>query len=200
MESIYKNNVNFIRLLKEGDEQAFVYLIKTYHRPLFTYALSLNNDYTLAEDIVQIAFLKTWEYRKRLNPDFSIKSFLYKIVYNEFINQYRRDKAISNLERTYIEALEEVMDDGNLELLERKIAIVAKEIKNLPSKCKEIFLLSKEEGLTNIEIAEHLNISVKTVEGHLTKAYHLLRKQAGNQLKSILFLLFGRSDNWDAEC
>lgn len=192
MESLYKNNVEFIHDLQKGDEKAYVHLVKTYHRPLFAYALSLNHDHALAEDIVQTVFLKTWEYRKRLNPEYSIKSFLFKITYNEFINQYHKTRSLSTLEAAYMEALDEVVDDGNIELLEKKIALVTKGIENLPPKCKETFLLSKKEGLTNIEIAEYMNISIKTVEGQLTKAYNLLREEVGNQLKGILFVLFGR--------
>tara|TARA_R110002111_G_scaffold188780_1_gene254191 strand:- start:880 stop:1482 length:603 start_codon:yes stop_codon:yes gene_type:complete len=187
----FKDNSKFIEHLKKGDEKAYVYLVKTYHKPLFVYALSLTNDNASAEDIIQNVFLKTWEYRKRLNPNYSIKSFLYKTTYNEFINQYRRSKAISILERTYIESLDEVVEDTNAELLERKIASINEGITRLPAKCKETFLLSKKEGLSNIEIAEYMNISIKTVEGQLTKAYNLLRERVGSQLKNILFLMFG---------
>lgn len=192
MSFSFIDNVDLIERLKKGDENAYIYLVSTYHKPLFVYALSLNNDHAAAEDIVQNVFLKTWEFRKRLNPDYSIKSFLYKTTYNEFINQYHKTRAISTLERAYIEAIDETIDEDS-ELLKRKIAFVNEGIKHLPPKCKETFLLSKKEGLTNIEISEYLNISIKTVEGQLTKAYNLLRKSVRNQLKEILFLWFGKN-------
>lgn len=188
----YINNTGIIESLKKGDENAYSYLVKMYHKPLFVYALNLTNDHAQSEDIVQIVFLKTWEFRKRLKPDYSIKSFLYKSAYNEFINQYHRNRALSALEKLYTEALEETIDDSNTELLERKIALVTEGIKNLPQKCKETFLLSKKEGLTNIEIAEHLNVSIKTVEGQITKAFSILRKTASEKMESILFLMFGK--------
>lgn len=191
MSDSFKDNTKFIEHLKRGDEKAYVYLVTTYHKPLFIYALSLTNDNASAEDIIQNVFLKTWEYRKRLNPNYSIKSFLYKTTYNEFINQYRRSKAISILELSYIEALDDFIDDNNTELLERKIAYVTEGIMHLPTKCKETFLLSKKDGLTNIEIAEYMNVSIKTVEGQLTKAYNLLRERVGSKLKHILFFMFG---------
>ncbi|WNH11212.1 RNA polymerase sigma factor [Thalassobellus suaedae] len=190
MSTLFNDNTILISHLKKGDESAYAYLVNTYNRPLFVYVLSLTNDHDQSEDIVQNVFFKVWLSRKKLNLNYSIKSFLYKAAYNEFINQYHKNRAISNLEKVYIEALEEVVDDKNSDLLERKIALVNKGIKQLPRKCKETFLLSKREGLTNIEIAEHLGISIKTVEGHLTKAYYLLRENVGNQLSSILFLLF----------
>lgn len=191
MSFSFINNAEFIESLKKGDEDAYVYLVKTFHKPLFVYALSLTNDHARSEDIVQTAFLKSWEYRKRLNPDYSIKSFLYKTTYNEFINQYHRIRAISALEKVYVDALDETIDDINSEILERKVLLVTEGIKNLPKKCKETFLLSKKEGLTNIEIAEYLNVSIKTVEGQITKAYNLLRTNLGDQFKEFLFLLFG---------
>ena len=72
--------------------------------------------------------------------------------------------------------------------------IVKKEIDKLPPKCKQTFLLSKKEGLTNIEIAEYLNVSIKSVEAHITKAFSILRKSIGNKVEGILFLLFGSNN------
>ncbi|GAA3643060.1 RNA polymerase sigma factor [Flavivirga jejuensis] len=186
----YINNVEFIESLKKGNENAYTYLVKTYHKPLFIYALSLTNDHAQSEDIVQTVFLKSWEFRKRLNPDYSIKSFLYKTTYNEFINQYHQTRAISNLEKVYIEAIDETVDSSNSELLEQKIALVTEGIKNLPKKCKETFLLSRKDGLTNMEISDYLNISIKTVEGHITKAFSILRKTASGKIEGILFFLY----------
>ncbi|TGV01393.1 RNA polymerase sigma factor [Flavivirga rizhaonensis] len=191
MSISHKDNKAFIEYLTKGREEAYVYLVTTYNKPLFIYALSLTKDSADAQDIVQNVFLTIWKYRKRINTFHSIKNFLYKTTYHEFINHYNKKKAISKLEQTYIEALDETVDNDNTESLERKIKIVKKGIKQLPKRCKETFLLSKKEGLTNIEIAEYMNVSVKTVEVQLTKAYHLLRKLVGNELKSILFLLFG---------
>mgnify|MGYP003664428880 CR=1 FL=1 len=191
MHFSYIDNTDFIECLKKGDENAYTYLVSAYHKKLFVYILSLNNDEAVAKDIVQNVFLKTWEYRKRLNPGYSIKSFLYKTAYNEFINQYHKTRAISALERTYIEAIDETVSEDNAELLNRKIAFVNEGINHLPSKCKETFLLSKKEGLTNIEIAEYMNVSIKTVETQLTKSYKFLRKRVGTQLKGLFFLLFG---------
>ncbi len=68
--------------------------------------------------------------------------------------------------------------------------LVKQEIENLPPKCKQIFLLSKQDGLTNIEIAEFLNVSIKSVEAHITKAFSILRKTVGEKVNSVLFLLF----------
>jgi len=190
MPNLYKDNTEFIKQLKGGNNQAYSYLVKTYHKPLFIYAVNLTRNDTLAEDVVQNVFLKIWEYRKRLKTVNSIKSFLYKMTYNEFVNQYKKNKSFSVIDKAYIEALAEAVEDDNSDLLKQKTVLITEGIKLLPPKCKETFLLSKKEGLTNIEIAEYLNVSIKTVEGQITKGYRLLRLHIGSQLKEIFFLLF----------
>ncbi|MDD7888134.1 RNA polymerase sigma factor [Flavivirga sp. 57AJ16] len=192
MSSKFENESVLISHLMNGDEQAYVYLVKTYHRPLSDYAFSLTKDRAMAQDIVQELFLYIWKRRKKLANIYSLKNYLYKMAYHQFSNEYRKSNAITALERSYMEALDEAVNDNNAELLNRKIAIVTEGIANLPKRCKETFLLSKKEGLTNIEIAEYLDISVKTVEGHITKAFHILRKTVGEQLKGVLFLMFGK--------
>ena len=69
--------------------------------------------------------------------------------------------------------------------------MVKQEIENLPPKYKQTFLLSKQDGLTNIEIAEFLNVSTKSVEAHITKAFSILRKTVGEKVNTVLFMLFG---------
>lgn len=189
---MFKDAVILIEQLIKGNEKAFAYLVNTYHKKLFVYALSLTNNHAMSQDIVQEVFFKTWEFRKRLKTDYSINGFLYKSVYNEFINLYHRNQSIMLLERTYIESLNEIIEETNTSDLEKKIALINEELENLPKKCKQIFLLSKKEGLTNIEIAEYLNVSVKSVEAHITKAYSILRKKISTKINSFLFLFFGK--------
>ena len=170
-----KKQKDLISRLKNGEEEAFVFLVKTYDKLLFSYAVSLINDRAMAKDIVQDVFFGIWKDRKKLNTSYSLKNFIFKVTYNKFVNQYHKNKAISSIERVYMESLNELVDEENTDLLKEKIKSVTEGIGNLPKKCKETFMLSKNEGLTNIEIAEYLDVSVKTVEGHLTKAFKLLR-------------------------
>jgi len=96
-----------------------------------------------------------------------------------------------------MDALSFIVEEEDEKSLERLIKLVKKEIQNLPPKCKQIFLLSKYEGLTNIEIAEYLNISTKSVEGHITKAFSILRKTLGDKVNALLFLLFSVKNEGD---
>ncbi|QWX84624.1 RNA polymerase sigma-70 factor [Cellulophaga sp. HaHaR_3_176] len=196
----FTNNSDLIKSLGKGDEKAYMFLLDKYHRRLYGYAMSLINDHTLAEDIVQNVFLKTWQHRKKLNAEFSIQSFLYKSIYNEFINSYKKDKSVMMLQMKYYQSLAEVVENSDDKMIEKMIHVVTKEIEKLPPKCREIFSLSKKEGLSNIEIAEYLNISPKTVEAQITKAFNVLRISLKHKYNTILFLVFGmHSDENDVE-
>lgn len=189
----YHNNEILITSLSNGDEDAYNFLIDTYHNKLCVYANSLIKNLYSAEDIVQNVFIKVWEQRTRLKPERSLKSFLYKAVYNEFIDLYRKNQSLLSLEKAYHEALNAIVLEEDSESLQRMVNVINNEIENLPTKCKEVFVLSKKEGLTNIEIAEHLEVSVKTVEAQITKAFSILRSSLETKVKSILFLLFTKN-------
>lgn len=188
----YSDNIVLIESLRDGDEKAYTYLIDTYHHKLCVYANSLVKNIYSAEDIVQNVFIKVWEQRARLKSDHAIKSFLYKLAYNEFIDLYRKNQSLFSLEKTYYDALNSVVLEDDSESFQRILKVVNKEIESLPPKCKEVFVLSKKEGLTNIEIAEHLELSIKTVEAQITKAFSILRSSLEERVKSALFLLFGK--------
>ncbi|WKL49345.1 RNA polymerase sigma-70 factor [Flavobacterium pectinovorum] len=188
----YNDNNLLIEALRNGDEKAYAYLIDTYHHKLCVYANSLVKNIYSAEDIVQNVFIKVWEQRTRLKSDHALKSFLYKLVYNEFIDLYRKNQSLFSLEKSYYDALNSIVFEDDSESFQRVLNVVNKEIQNLPPKCKEVFILSKKEGLTNIEIAEHLDVSVKTVEAQITKAFSILRTSLEEKVKNVLFLLFGK--------
>ncbi|KQB44573.1 RNA polymerase, sigma-24 subunit, ECF subfamily [Flavobacterium daejeonense] len=190
MKALFTDNSELIQALKIGDPKAYNYLVNTYHHKLCVYAYSFTHDHDLSEDIVQNVFMRIWNKRNNLKDDFVLSNFLYKSVYNEFIDQYRSQKSLYPLEKKYIDALNSIMENEDEHSLERIIKIVKQEIQKLPPKCKEVFLLSKEEGLTNIEIAEYKNISIKSVEAHITKAFSILRDSLGEKAGLYLFLTF----------
>ena len=159
--------------LEKGNEKAFSFLVENYNQRLCVYANSLVNDPVKAQDIVQNVFIKTWEKRETLRHNLSIKGFLYRAVHNEFIDQYRSEM--------------EPEQQGTEEIMER----VMFAINDLPPKCQQIFLMSKKEGLDNIEIAEYLEISRKTVENQITKAFTILREKLGKKYKTVLMVIFG---------
>ncbi|MDT7830338.1 RNA polymerase sigma-70 factor [Pricia sp. S334] len=184
MEIGFNDNTFLMRQLKKGNEKAYAYLVDTYHHRLCCYVQSLVKDKSKAEDIVQNVFIRTWERRRSLKTEFTIKSFLYRSVHNEFIDQYRRQKSVTTLEQKYMEEMERITPKDDA-LLEKLLCFVQREIQNLPPKCKKIFLMSKEEGCTNGEIADHLNVTKKTIEYHITKAFVILRQKANDHKEQL---------------
>ena len=187
----FDDNKRLIQCLIDGDEKAYIFLFDKYYRTLHSYAVSLVQSREMAQDIVQNVFLKTWKSRKKLNAQYSIRNFLLKAVYNEFINSYQKNKAMMLLNRKYFESAQEVFESTDENEMYRMVKIMNKEIQNLPPKCKKVFLLSKKEGLTNYEISEYLNISNKTVEAQITKAFKMLKEKLADKYRTILMMIFG---------
>jgi RNA polymerase sigma-70 factor (ECF subfamily) len=129
----------------------------------------------MASEIVQQVFVNTYEGKHKLNPEYSLKSFLYRSAFNKFIDMYRKKKSMSALHEQYYFLLEQ-LTSNEIDLSD-KLKLMNLKIESLPSRTKEIFCLSKQNGLSNVEISEILNISLKTVEGHITKAFKLLRNE-----------------------
>ncbi|SIQ76971.1 RNA polymerase sigma factor [Maribacter ulvicola] len=187
-----EENRRLIEKLISGEEKAYILLLEKYHKQLNAYAVTLTHDQSIAQDIVQNVFLKTWKSRKKLNPEFSIRNFLYKCVYNEFLNSYQKNKSVVLLNQKYIEYSHEVAIEMDDNMMSRMMEIVNREIKKLPPKCQKVFILSKKEGLTNSEIAEYLDVSIKTVEAQITKAFRILKNKLGDKYETILMIIFNK--------
>ena len=179
----------FVEKLKNGDYNAYTLLMNYYYKNLCGYTNLFTKDPSKSEDIVQNVFVKLWIYRKKIDPNIPIKRYLHKSVYNEFIDQYRKNKSVISLEEKHLKIINKIIDDNSLNI-EKLMINVNREIDKLPEKCKRIFILNKKEGLTHDEIAEYLQISKKTVEAHITRAFKILNQKLGNKIKSILIILF----------
>ena len=119
--------------------------------------------------------LKLWKQRENIDIHTSLKSYLYKACYFEFVSNYSKQKTTINLiSQLEIEAQNYIKEESteDLKLLISKVNLA---IEKLPLKCKQIFLMSKKEGLKYREIAEVLNISIKTVETQISRALSKLR-------------------------
>lgn len=179
----------FVEKLKKGDYNAYTLLMNNYYKNLCGYANLFTKDPSKSEDIVQNIFVKLWVYRNKIDSNIPIKRYLHKSVYNEFIDQYRKNKSVISLEEKHLRAINTIIDDNSFDI-EQLMTRVNNEIENLPGKCKRVFILNKKEGLTHDEIAEYLKISKKTVEGHITRAFKILNQKLGKKIKSILIILF----------
>lgn len=136
--------------------------------PLGMYALRYVGDTDSAEDTVQNAFLKAWQAIGNGSDIADFKAFMYRCVRNECISFLRRQERFVG-----IEEVPEV-EDTDIDTSERD-ARIWRAIDELPDRCRDVFLLSKCDGLSNEEIAAELDISVKTVKNQMTKAFSRLR-------------------------
>ena len=93
------NDLLLAKRLIAGDAKAYDFLMETHYQSLCVYANSLVSDDDKAKDIVQNVFVKLWVKRKKINPKYAIKNFLYKSVYNEFVDEYRKKKPVIYLEK-----------------------------------------------------------------------------------------------------
>ncbi len=187
----YQDQAILIKDLINGEENSFIYLVDQYNQRLYGYAMTLTNDQARSQDIIQNVFLRTWEKRKKIKITTSLQNYLFKAVHNEFVNQYKKNRSTMILEQKYFDALEKAANSYDEVSFGKAIEKIMEEIQNLPPKCREVFVLSRKEGLTNIEISNYLNISTKTVEAHVTKGFSILRKKLGDKIETILFLAFG---------
>ena len=160
----------------------FDILFKRYYRQLCLYAAHyLKGDIAASEDIVQDCFVKLWQ--QEAKRDITDKrAFLYSTVRNACIDTLRRQHP----EMTSIDPsdLEEVISDEEAIDRSEQEAKVWEIIDALPDRCREVFLMAKRDGMTYNEIADALNISVKTVEHQISKAMKKLRNN-----KNLLFVL-----------
>ncbi|GAB3654231.1 RNA polymerase sigma-70 factor [Echinicola sediminis] len=171
------------------DEGNFEDTFKTYFKALHAYACVLLKDEDEAEEVVQNVFLKLWEKRGDIQIQTSLKAYLYQMVYRDSMNQIRHQKVKRKHEHItlYQAAADPLrMDEGGDEELMFELK---KALHTLPDKCRKVFLLSRYESLKYQEIAERLDISIKTVETHMGKALKHLRAELADFLPIILFLL-----------
>lgn len=160
--------------IKQGNERAFKTLFEKYYRPLCAYLRSFTPDPDSAEELAQTTFVKFWNKREQIEVHTSVKSYLFKMGYNSFLKTIRqKDKQASLLEKLKQEALQEEEDQA-ANHLQAAIERLRKSIETLPPRCQEILKL-KLEGLKYQEIAEQLDISVKTVEAQMRIAFTKIR-------------------------
>lgn len=179
-------------LLKAGNITAFEMLFRTYYQPLCNYAYTFVQDRAEAEEIVQGTFLMIWERRETLEIRTAVKPYLYAMVRNACLNVIKHEKV-----KQQHAAVELAVAERSVESVAR--TVMASELENrihqameaLPDQCRLVFKLSRFEELKYAEIAEQLNISIKTVENHMGKALKIMREQLKDYLPLLIVLMNG---------
>lgn len=176
-------------LLNTGDEHSFAEIFTRYQSLLFHFAYKKIKDKDEAQDIVQDIFVSLWDNREGLELHTSLRSYLYRSVLNKVLNGVKH-----NLVReVYVNSLQHMIDQSapsaDYRVREKDIEeLLNLEIAALPRQMREVFLLRKEQFLTNKQVAEQLDLSVQTVETHMKRALKVLKKRLA--YLSYFFSLF----------
>jgi len=171
--------------IRNGDNKAFGKFFRSSCQPLVNFTYRFVKDIRIAEELVQDVFVSIWQNRTRINPDLDFKVYLFKAAKNKALNYLKGLKANDNLLLNIDLSSCRVKTpyDG---LNEKEIGeAIAQGLENLPDKCRLIFAMNRFDGLTYKEIAETLNISIKTVETQMGRALKFLRKSLIHVLVSI---------------
>lgn len=176
-----------IRLLKEGEQLAFTEIYNRYWKKLYFIAYKLLRDTNVAEEIVQEVFLTLWKKRESLQIK-SVSSYFAAMtryaVYRQLAQVKHYKKQENSLDILNIEAIPGIDVDNKI-LLE----IVSDMSNKLPEKCRLVFQYNKLQDQSLADVAERLNISHKTAEGHLTKALRIIRSNFGNVDDFMILIL-----------
>lgn len=172
------DDILLLKLIKQGDQIAFRHLFYQYADSLERFITYYIHDREKSQDLVLDIFTYIWENRQNFEIKLTLKAYLFQATRNKSFT-YIRDKKIP----VYLEEMEgmEIVQNYDSELeLQELHHLIEEAVSLLPDKCREIFRKSREENLTNKEIAGQLHISEKTVEGQITIALKKIRIHLGD--------------------
>lgn len=176
---------------KSGNDEAFSTLYEIYAEKLLVYASTKLSSLDEARDLVHDLFVHLWEKRAQIDIQQSVKGYLFWSLNRRILNHYRRNSYQTQY-ADQLRKMEEQFFFGPDRYVEAKEiqSQIDEAVSLMPNKVREIYLLSREEHLSNAEIADRLNISQQTVKNQLSTAMSIIRKSIRYAilLFNILFL------------
>lgn len=176
------DDILLLKLIKSGDEHAFKYLFDTYFVSLCRFMNLYLKDHRESEENALDIFMYIWEHREDIDIRISFKAYLFQAARNKCLNSLRKKRDTVSLDEVATTLKEK--EDTSLEVEELN-NLIEEAVMALPEKCREVFVNSRIENLTNQEIAEKMQLSVKTVEAQITKALKRIKEHLGD---TFLFL------------
>lgn len=182
--------------LRDANETAFRQVFDLYGRKVYRYILHYVKVVVEAEDLTQNVFLRIWEKRGQLDAEKSFEGFIFTIAYRAVMDHFRTNpKRMQSLIPVDLlnDSIVSTVSADTLLNRHQLESIYQQALQALPPKRKEIFLLSRHEGLNNKQIAEQLGISIKTVENQMTAALAFLKNffshsDFGSALITLVFI------------
>jgi len=183
--------------LTKGIPEAFRFLFDEYYVALCLYALRYTRDKQAAEEVVHETMVKLWENRDRICITDSLTGYLYRAVQNNALNYLKQLQIRNKYNNVYLQNLKDAEDFFTISQETGQSALMAKEletkinqaIEELPEQCREIFMMSRFEGLKNKEIADKKKVTVNTVQKQISIALDKLRKSLKAYLPKLIHLL-----------
>ncbi|MCB4807599.1 RNA polymerase sigma-70 factor [Tamlana sp. 62-3] len=193
------DDILLLKQFKSGNERTFEHFFNKYYNHIVGFCVQFVYSENEAKNITQEAFVNLWLNKEKIDSLNGIKSFLYTYSKSKCLNAIRHQKvkekyknqALNNKEKQLNIEVLNAMKFDTMSLTELE-SLITQSVYELPDKTQEIFIKKRFENKKNKEIALELNISIKTVEAHITKALNILKTKLSDYLPSILiaFLLF----------
>ncbi len=163
--------------VKTGDFSSYEIVFKKYYKELYRFAFTYVRNGTIAEEMTQEIFLYIWEKRQKIKIHTTLKTYLYSAIKNKCLNYIKlelpKQQSMTDVSEVMLSVSGERFDEGENERLKQYIQTA---VDALPKKCRKIFMLSRNAGLTYEEIADELDLSKKTVENQMGIALKKLRE------------------------
>ncbi len=171
-----------LRRVQAGDEQAYDSVFRSWYPALVRVATALLRDEDAAEEVAQDVMVQLWQRRHVLDTSMPLRAYLLRAVRNRALNHLRHMRVRRDSESD-VEAMYDAPMGSDQPIVAKELAQAAQTaIRELPPRCREVFELSRVDGLRYTEIAEALDISQKTVEAQMGKALRILRERLATWL------------------
>lgn len=166
-----KTEAEVLELLKQSDRNAFNALFRQFSARLYHFAYSYLKSAEEAEEIVQDTFIRIWERRESIDTAYSFSGFIFTVAHNMILNRIRKIRNENSYKASFARTTVNQQNQTEEEVLAADLQRVQQEaLVELPLKRKMIYQMIREDGMTYKQVAEKLNISVKTVEWQMAEA------------------------------
>lgn len=186
-----------IKQLQDGNEKVFEQIVREYWPRMFKFALIYTQNNETSQELVQDTFLVLWNNRAVLKDNTNLITYLMVVLRNKCLNLLEQTR----IRQLYIEEIDDetIYQRANLYVLQDEASqivesedlhkAIERALSKLPEKTREVFMLSRYDGLKNQQIAETKNISQKTVEYHISKALQILKEELPQEYWIWIFLI-----------
>lgn len=179
-----------LQRLRDGDQRSFDSVYSDYSVHITAHLITLLKSRELAQEVAQDTFIALWENREAIDPEKSIKSYLFKIATNKTYNLFKRAAHDKKLREHMLPILEKGHNniDAYIQAKDNR-EFLASLLEKMPEKQREVYRLFKIDGYSYQEISEHLGISHSTINTHINRANQFLKSTIKNNPKILMALL-----------